>query len=99
MWIVQLALRRPYTFVIMSMLIVILGVIAILRMPTDIQKMAEAVTVRSERGFTGSVNDIQHIAFHPRAHRGPSLMRTETIPSLQVRSGWRMGAPRRRSSL
>src|ERR1044071_8756403 len=36
MWIVQLALRRPYTFVIMSMVIVILGVLAIYRMPTDI---------------------------------------------------------------
>jgi multidrug efflux pump subunit AcrB len=36
MWIVQLALRRPYTFVIMSLLIVILGVLAIFRMPTDI---------------------------------------------------------------
>jgi multidrug efflux pump subunit AcrB len=36
MWIVRLALKRPYTFVIMSMLIVILGVLAIYRMPTDI---------------------------------------------------------------
>jgi len=36
MWIVQLALRRPYTFVIMSLVIVILGVLAIFRMPTDI---------------------------------------------------------------
>ena len=36
MWIVQFALRRPYTFVIMSLLIVILGVLAIYRMPTDI---------------------------------------------------------------
>jgi multidrug efflux pump subunit AcrB len=36
MWIVQLALRRPYTFVIMSLVIVILGVLAIYRMPTDI---------------------------------------------------------------
>ena len=36
MWIVRLALRRPYTFVVMSMLIVILGVLAIFRMPTDI---------------------------------------------------------------
>ncbi len=36
MWIVQLALRRPYTFVIMAMLIVILGGMAIVRMPTDI---------------------------------------------------------------
>jgi multidrug efflux pump subunit AcrB len=31
-----MALKRPYTFVVMSMLIVILGVVAILRMPTDI---------------------------------------------------------------
>src|SRR5215472_13843488 len=100
MWIVQLALRRPYTFVIMALLIVILGVMAILRMPTDIfpeinipvvsviwsytgvspEEMAEIVTVRSERSFTVSVNDIEHmesqslpglsvikVFFHPRA--------------------------------
>src|SRR5450755_151852 len=36
MWIVRLALRRPYTFVVMSMLIVIAGVYSILQMPTDI---------------------------------------------------------------
>src|SRR5256714_3585597 len=36
MWIVRLALRRPYTFVVMAMLIILLGVFAILRMPTDI---------------------------------------------------------------
>src|SRR5215213_3664162 len=36
MWIVRLALRRPYTFVVMAMAIVLLGVGAILRMPTDI---------------------------------------------------------------
>src|SRR5262252_4910802 len=36
MWIVRLALRRPYTFVVMALLIVILGVFTILRMPTDI---------------------------------------------------------------
>ena len=36
MWIVRLALKRPYTFVVMSMLIVILGIATILRMPTDI---------------------------------------------------------------
>jgi multidrug efflux pump subunit AcrB len=36
MWIVRLALRRPYTFVVMSMVIVILGVLAVVRMPTDI---------------------------------------------------------------
>jgi multidrug efflux pump subunit AcrB len=36
MWIVKLALRRPYTFVVMSILILVLGVISILRTPTDI---------------------------------------------------------------
>jgi multidrug efflux pump subunit AcrB len=36
MWIVRLALSRPYTFVVASLLILILGVVAILRTPTDI---------------------------------------------------------------
>ena len=36
MWLVRLALRRPYTFIVMSMLIVLLGMVTILRMPTDI---------------------------------------------------------------
>src|SRR5205814_4150283 len=35
-WIVRLALRRPYTFVVASMLVAILGIYAILNMPTDI---------------------------------------------------------------
>src|SRR5580700_8370262 len=36
MWIVVLALRRPYTFVVMAMLIAILGFSAIVSMPVDI---------------------------------------------------------------
>lgn len=36
MWIVKLALRRPYTFVVMSLLIVVMSVVATLRMPVDI---------------------------------------------------------------
>jgi multidrug efflux pump subunit AcrB len=36
MWIVRLALRRPYTFVVMAILILVLGGIAIFRTPTDI---------------------------------------------------------------
>src|SRR5437879_13228713 len=81
MWIVRLALRRPYTFVVMSLLIVALGAVAIMRMPTDIfpeinipvasviwsyggispEEMAEVITIRSERSFTTSVNDIEHM--------------------------------------
>ncbi|HEX7663820.1 MAG TPA: efflux RND transporter permease subunit, partial [Polyangiaceae bacterium] len=36
MWIVRLALARPYTFVVMAMLIVLGGVFSITKMPTDI---------------------------------------------------------------
>ncbi len=36
MWIVALALRRPYTFVVMALLILILSPIVLLRTPTDI---------------------------------------------------------------
>ncbi|XXX68154.1 efflux RND transporter permease subunit [Sorangium sp. So ce128] len=36
MWLVRIALQRTYTFIVMSMLIVILGVFTVARMPTDI---------------------------------------------------------------
>src|SRR5690242_16444195 len=36
MWIVRLALRRPYTFVVMAILILAMGVLEIFRTPTDI---------------------------------------------------------------
>jgi multidrug efflux pump subunit AcrB len=36
MWIVRLALRRPYTFTVMAVLIVLMGIVTISRMATDI---------------------------------------------------------------
>lgn len=36
MWIVRLALRRPYTFVVMTILIFVMGIVSIERTPTDI---------------------------------------------------------------
>jgi multidrug efflux pump subunit AcrB len=36
MWIVRLALTHPYTFVVMAIVIVLLGGVAVSRMPTDI---------------------------------------------------------------
>jgi hypothetical protein len=91
MWIVRLALRRPYTFVVMSLMIVILGILATFRMPTDIfpeidipvvsviwsyagispEEMAEVVTIRCERSFTTSVNDIEH-------------MESQSLPGLSI---------------
>jgi multidrug efflux pump subunit AcrB len=91
MWIVRLALRRPYTFVVAAIIIVILGVLAVYRMPTDVfpeinipvvsviwsysgispEEMAELVTIRSERSFTTTVNDIEH-------------MESQSLPGLAV---------------
>lgn len=36
MWIVRLALRRPYTFVVASLVLILAGIVTIIRMPTDI---------------------------------------------------------------
>src|SRR6059036_3189709 len=36
MWIVRLALRRPYTFVVLALLIAVLGVVSVVSMPIDI---------------------------------------------------------------
>ena len=36
MWIVKLALRRPYTFVVMAVLIAVLGTLSIISMQKDI---------------------------------------------------------------
>jgi multidrug efflux pump subunit AcrB len=36
MWIVNLALRRPYTFIVLAIVILLMGVFAIVRTPTDI---------------------------------------------------------------
>ncbi|MDB5321543.1 MAG: AcrB/AcrD/AcrF family multidrug efflux protein [Phycisphaerales bacterium] len=36
MWIVRLALRRPYTFVVVALLIAVMGVVSIVTMQTDI---------------------------------------------------------------
>lgn len=36
MWIVQLALRRPYTFIVGALLVLLLGVATILHSPVDI---------------------------------------------------------------
>jgi len=81
MWIVRLALRRPYTFVVFAFLILILGVFCIESMPVDIfpnidipvvtvvwnynglsaEQVADRIVANSERGFTTTVNDLEHI--------------------------------------
>jgi multidrug efflux pump subunit AcrB len=53
MWIVRLALRRPYTFVVFALLILILGVFSITSMPTDIFPNIDIPVVTIVWNYTG----------------------------------------------
>jgi multidrug efflux pump subunit AcrB len=53
MWIVRLALRRPYTFVVMALLILILGPLAIYSTPTDIFPSIDIPVVSVIWSYTG----------------------------------------------
>ncbi len=53
MWIVRLALRRPYTFVVMALLIAVMGGLAIASMSTDIFPEINIPVVSVIWSFTG----------------------------------------------
>jgi len=53
MWIVRLALRRPYTFVVVALLLLILAPIVILRTPTDIFPNIDIPVVSIVWGYQG----------------------------------------------
>jgi len=53
MWIVRLALRRRYTFVVMALLIAILGMTSIVTMPTDIFPHIDIPVVSVLWSYTG----------------------------------------------
>src|SRR5579863_2422892 len=53
MWIVRLALRRPYTFAVFALLILILGAFSIASMPTDIFPNIDIPVVTVVWNFTG----------------------------------------------
>jgi multidrug efflux pump subunit AcrB len=53
MWIVRLALRRPYTFVVFALLILILGIFSIENMPTDIFPNIDIPIVTVVWGYAG----------------------------------------------
>jgi CzcA family heavy metal efflux pump len=57
MWIVRLALRRPYTFVVLALLLLILGPIVILRTPTDIFPNINIPVVSIVWNYTGLTPD------------------------------------------
>jgi len=102
MWIVRLALLRPYTFVIAAILIVVLGVVTITRMATDIfpeinipvvsviwsyggvapEEMEQRIVTISERAFTTTVNDIEHI--ESQSLNGVSVIKVFFQPGAKI---------------
>jgi multidrug efflux pump subunit AcrB len=57
MWIVQLALRRPYTFIVLAIVILIMGVLSILSTPKDIFPEINIPVVAAIWNFTGMPAD------------------------------------------
>jgi CzcA family heavy metal efflux pump len=53
MWIVRIALTRPYTFIVLAILILIVSPVVILRMPTDIFPNIDIPVVASDWNYTG----------------------------------------------
>ncbi|MGO8732889.1 MAG: efflux RND transporter permease subunit, partial [Terriglobia bacterium] len=53
MWIVRLALRRPYTFIVMAIVIMILGALSIIRTPKDIFPNIDIPVVSVLWNYTG----------------------------------------------
>jgi multidrug efflux pump subunit AcrB len=53
MWIVRVALTRPYTFLVLAILILLASPVAIERMPTDIFPNIDIPVVASDWTFTG----------------------------------------------
>ena len=60
MWIVRLALRRPYTFVVVSVLIAILGISAVITTPKDIFPNINIPVISVVWSYTGlTPNDME----------------------------------------
>ncbi len=105
MWIVKLALNKPYTFAVLALLILLAGVGSILSMPTDVfpaidipvvtviwsypgftpNDMEKRFVTQSERGYTTSVNDIEHI--ESQSVSGVGVIRIYFQPGANIAQG------------
>ena len=53
MWIVRIALEKPYTFIVLALMLLIIGPVAIMRTPTDIFPNINIPVVSVVWSFTG----------------------------------------------
>ena len=85
MWIVRLALRRSYTFVVMTILILVMGVLAIFRTPTDIFPNIDRIISITERSLTTTLDNIQHI--ESQSLYGIAVVKVFLQPTASVERG------------
>ncbi|HKB91542.1 MAG TPA: efflux RND transporter permease subunit [Opitutaceae bacterium] len=53
MWIIKVALNRPYTFIVLALLILILSAVMILRTPVDIFPNIDIPVISVAWNYTG----------------------------------------------
>src|SRR5579872_2190810 len=89
MWIVRLALRRPYSIAVMALLILVLGALAVTRMAVDIFPTIDIPVVSVVWSYTGlSSEDMERrvVLLSERAYSttvsGISRMESSSIPGI-----------------
>src|ERR1051326_5146470 len=89
MWIVRLALRRPYSVAVMAMLILVLGALSVTRMPVDIFPAIDIPVVAVVWSYTGlSAEDMERrvVLISERAYsttvNGISRIESQSIPGI-----------------
>ncbi|RFU45436.1 efflux RND transporter permease subunit [Paraburkholderia sp. DHOC27] len=66
MWIVKVALRRPYTFIVLALLLMIIGPLMILRMPVDIFPNIDIPVISVVWSYNGMASeDLAHRIISP----------------------------------
>src|SRR5436853_7795704 len=88
MWIVKLALRRPYTFVVAALLLLITAPLVLLRTPTDIFPNINIPVVSVVWGYSGlSAQDMaQRITSRYERALSSDVDNIEPIDSLSLHS-------------
>ncbi|WP_250464610.1 MULTISPECIES: efflux RND transporter permease subunit [unclassified Caballeronia] len=91
MWIVRLALKRPYTFIVLSLLLLIIGPLVIMRTPTDIFPNIDIPVVSVIWSYTGLPPDQMERRITLNYERGLSVavndiehIESESLPGIAV---------------
>src|SRR5919198_586246 len=86
MWIVEVALRRPYTFIVLALLLPIFGLLVLLGtplqkgMPAD--EVAGRISSQLERYATTLINDIEHV--ESTSYPGVSVVKIFFQPGVDI---------------